>query len=1174
MALTINFNGLTDLQWQAIFEFLNRYLVPNIVKEPGSPRGQIFNAYLEQINLVATGQLGIEDFLFNIGDIFPVAGEDNDRFRELAEQTQYNGFLKKFEEILASEDPASAIQGLFDRYENVGIADNSIILSELDSFGGINSFSLMNPQNVLDRVLIGDNDWGVTVQMCTTTVTTNCVDPKNIKDIWEDFGRHVQVIFKGLEIPGLPEWLPLPGIMRLPTIGEIWDRISGPFNDAAREQMRDCMSKDDDGDGVANTASYCIENRDIAGIITQGILDGTGELVDATTEAVKGIVDKALETLDCVTDPAACATKVKDTIEGIFKSADPTQPGLPDWMRVIIIGSQYGDKVLKELEKIFGSDIDGDGTIGITQEQFDCSTINRNGGVVEKEEDCGACLPNFVEVDGQCTNWTDTGVTAEECAAENREHIPSTGAGTNSACGGCLPDFQVNETGDCVASPIKCEGNQVLNETTGRCEDPPPDCTPGGPCTDETGASGTYDENCDCVADWINSGPSEQDCAALGKTHVPADDSTQTPSSCGSCEQEGWTDTGQSGECEAPNTEAQPCDDPEAVRRGGLSDGECVLPGRPCFSEPSKYSGDDANIDKGQFNSEGFCVAAGGDNGPDDTGGQCPADSERNGQNPVFDPRDTSQSGFFTAYTGITYQYDPCNPSLGYSIVGQNVNVCEDKNNQNYGNIVQQPEEPCGECNAGFRKEGNKCVPDEDNGGDDGGEECPNGGSAALHIDNDCNQPCRDRNLYDFGDGRGCVSLVDVCANPQTDEEYRVCGQEPPTPEPNEGDDCPLGDNPTGGVLQKDSRGKLICVPKGRPPPPEVCNDPNATNYEQKGKCGPCKDLYDKPEGYDECTLIETLCQDPDYAEGNELCQGPCDAGEVEFLDENGKVFCDSPCAYNDQIASSSRDCREPCPDFNGVEGPRDDQGNCYDCTDEANALICGWAECPDGSMAPTLEDCVAPECDNKATDYPDCVTCPSGQRINPETDQCEEVDCTLPENALFCGWVECENGTMAPTLGDCDQETPCSDPTYAANNPLECGWVECPDGSFAETREDCEETPQECANGATDYPDCTVCPEGQSMDAEGNCTDCSDCSCAEYAAANPEECITEPPVEPPETGGGGGGGGGMMGAFTPFLAGISYTPQAVPEPPAPPQKDYMAELDNLIKRSLFEGMA
>ena len=1015
MALTINFNGLTDLQWQAIFEFLNRYLVPNIVKEPGSPRGQIFNAYLEQINLVATGQLGIEDFLFNIGDIFPVAGEDNDRFRELAEQTQYNGFLKEFEEILASEDPASAIQGLFDRYENVGIADNSIILGELDSFGGINSFSLMNPQNVLDRVLIGDNDWGVTVQMCTTTVTTNCVDPKNIKDIWEDFGRHVQVIFKGLEIPGLPEWLPLPGIMRLPTIGEIWDRISGPFNDAAREQMRDCMSKDDDGDGVANTASYCIENRDIAGIITQGILDGTGELVDATTEAVKGIVDKALETLDCVTDPAACATKVKDTIEGIFKSADPTQPGLPDWMRVIIIGSQYGDKVLKELEKIFGSDIDGDGTIGITQEQFDCSTINRNGGVVEKEEDCGACLPNFVEVDGQCTNWTDTGVTAEECAAKNREHIPSTGAGTNSACGGCLPDFQVNETGDCVASPIKCEGNQVLNETTGRCEDPPPDCTPGGPCTDETGASGTYDENCDCVADWINSGPSKQDCSALGKTHVPADDATQTPSSCGSCEQEGWTDTGQSGECVAPPTTQVDCTQPRPS-------------GTVTFDLINAQDRWDAQC------GETHC-----------TDGST-IDSHVNGD----------------CQLGLT---SDCQEITEANAAQCGKEKCPDGTFADIGACSETPPE----------------------------ETCPNGDSPALHTDNDCNQPCR-RGLYDFGEG--CVSLTEVCTNPQTDEEYRVCGQheqcgedtdnpgkwvkdlsecntpddpgnegdectdalgnkgilvanekgdleciaDSGTPTPQVGDDCPLGDNPTGGVLQENPvTGELVCVPKGTPP--GLCEDGSIPDPEKgcredwcddamtvpKNEDGSCPDVLDCSEITDANAVQcgKEKCPDGTFADIGTCPEvTECTGGQKDY--GNG---CEDPCEFNNGIPASSLECIDPegscangavdyptctqCEDgsipdaIDGCAGPTI---NCADYNQQTNE---------DGTCGPCLPGYV------KDTSQPDepCVAapedpCPAGFALNSATGLCEPVTC--PDGESFCEATgQCETAENCPDGGD-----------------------------------------------------------------------------------------------------------------------------------------------------------
>ena len=966
MALTINFNGLTDRQWQAIFEFLNRYLIPNVVKEPGSPRGEIFNAYLEQINLVATGQLGIEDFLFNIGDIFPVAGEDNDRFRELAEQTQYNGFLKEFEEILASENPASAIQGLFDRYENVGIADNSIILSELDSFGGINSFSLMNPQNVLDRVLIGDNDWGVTVQMCTTTVTTNCVDPKNIKDIWEDFGRHVQVIFKGLEIPGLPEWLPLPGIMRLPTIGEIWDKISGPFNDAAREQMRDCMSKDDDGDGVANTASYCIENRDIAGIITQGILDGTGEIVDATTEAVKGIVDKALETLDCVTDPAACATKVKDTIEGIFGSADPTQPGLPDWMRVIIIGSQYGDEVLKELEKIFGSDIDGDGTIGITQEQFDCSTINRNGGVVEKEEDCGACLPSFVEVDGQCTDWTDTGVTAEDCAAENREHIPSTGAGTNSACGGCLPDFQVNETGECVASPIKCEGNQVLNETTGQCEDPPPDCEVDGPCNDETGASGTYDENCDCVADWINSGPTEQDCTALGKTHVPADDSTQTPSSCGSCEQEGWTDTGQSGECVAPPTTQVDCTKPrptgeftfELENQQALWDQKCRAThcesGVPIEEDPDCYgSPPGKTCDNNAVNPDSCDQCENGEHPDAHVDSDCSKPLKKQDGNPG------DACTLYDDTVGVVDKNGDCKR------VGQNCNRSK------YGYTSSD------NCDTGLGF---------------------NTSSGIIDSSGDCvcNTACADPNREVYSttgacrdtckkgwkkDAEGNCTVEDTVAEPCSDENRQKnndgsCGENC-----NSGFDQPAGYEVCTSIQQLCSDGA-----EGYGPDNELCGTTNGCPEGQKKFDGtncdnPCSDNTDIGASDPLCgaTPPETCDNDAvNYPDCNQ-----CPKGKILY---NGKcvVPTAAPCDEQNRVTNSDGTCGE-CKEGYTFDTNQDlCVRDLEECTNGATDYP-ACTTCPAGKSMDTEGNCVTTTetCANGATDYPACTTCPEGQSMD-----------------------------------------------------------------------------------------------------------------------------------------------------------------------------------------------
>ena len=64
----------------------------------------------------------------------------------------------------------------------------------------------------------------------------------------------------------------------------------------------------------------------------------------------------------------------------------------------------------------------------------------------------------------------------------------------------------------------------------------------------------------------------------------------------------------------------------------------------------------------------------------------------------------------------------------------------------------------------------------------------------------------------------------------------------------------------------------------------------------------------------------------------------------------------------------------------------------------------------------------------------------------------------------------------------------------------------------------------------------------------------------------------TPPPetTETPPSGGGGGGGGGMgAGAFAPFLAGISYTPQTLPEIQASTQPDYAQELESLITRQL-----
>jgi len=110
------------------------------------------------------------------------------------------------------------------------------------------------------------------------------------------------------------------------------------------------------------------------------------------------------------------------------------------------------------------------------------------------------------------------------------------------------------------------------------------------------------------------------------------------------------------------------------------------------------------------------------------------------------------------------------------------------------------------------------------------------------------------------------------------------------------------------------------------------------------------------------------------------------------------------------------------------------------------------------------------------------------------------------------------------------------------SSNYYECGKVDCftdnTPGPFVDRFSDCPgsgggdgggTTTTGCSNGATEESGCDTCPDGTSVlqYEDGICPsvspppECNDCTCAEYAAANPEEC---------GTGGGGGGGGGGSG--------------------------------------------
>jgi len=940
MALTINFNGLTDLQWQAIFEFLNRYLVPNIVKEPGSPRGQIFNAYLEQINLVATGQLGIEDFLFNIGDIFPVAGEDNDRFRELAEQTQYNGFLKEFEEILASEDPASAIQGLFDRYENVGIADNSIILNELDSFGGINSFNMASADQIFERMILGDNQWGAYVKICSTTVTTNCVNPTAIKDIWEDFGRHIRVIFKGLQIPGLPEWLPLPGIISLPTIGEIWDRVSGTWNEEVDRQIDECLDEDADGDGTYdNTYDECVERINPAGVIMGGIGNAVEEIYKETSQKIKDIVEKDLE-VPCVEDLEACAEKTKqvigDIFGGVWDSADPTMPGIPDWVRLIIIAGEYGDDFIKILEGQTNSDINGDGVIGITTTQVTCW----DGSVVDKEEDC----PEDTRVDcwdgskadslEQCPVDTRNGAGAEDCNKLGRVHVPDQSNQTKGSCGACsdnvntVPEDENDPMSPCVApdNPNLNEGDDCATGAPLNAEGtvgPAPDfeCVPneGTTCTDpETGKDGNI-ENGLCVSQTEPPETTQVDCT---KPRPTGEFTFELEN-----QQVLWDQKCRATHCES----GVPIEnDPDCYGSppGKTCDNNAVNPDNCDQCENGEHP--DAHVDsdcsqplKAQDGNPGdACTLYDDTVGVVDKNGDC----KRVGQN-----CNRSKYGYTSS--------DNCDTGLGFNTSSGIIDssgdcvcntACADPNREVYSTTGACRDT----CKKGWKKdaEGN-CT-----------------------VEDTVAEPCSDENRQKNNDGS--------------------CGENC-----NSGFDQPEGYEVCTSIQQLCSDGA-----EGYGPDNELCGTTNGCPEGQKKFDGtncddPCPDNTDIGASDPLCgaTPPETCDNDAvNYPDCNQ-----CPKGKILY---NGKcvVPTAAPCDEQNRVTNSDGTCGE-CKEGYTFDTNQDlCVRDLEECTNGATDYP-ACTTCPAGKSMDTEGNCVTTTetCANGATDYPACTTCPEGQSMD-----------------------------------------------------------------------------------------------------------------------------------------------------------------------------------------------
>jgi hypothetical protein len=334
--------------------------------------------------------------------------------------------------------------------------------------------------------------------------------------------------------------------------------------------------------------------------------------------------------------------------------------------------------------------------------------------------------------------------------------------------------------------------------------------------------------------------------------------------------------------------------------------------------------------------------------------------------------------------------------------------------------------------------------------------------------------------------------------------------------------------------------------------PVEECTDPKRLKNPDGSCSDQCTDGTAAPTDGSPCgqvSSIDQMCSQPrpeeyGYAQINwdKYCaddEPVVDDGVDEGGEEENYGFivdCEQPkisytpsfdYAKNLAYNNYSREYDNMC--FAGTDDGSDDP-DCSTIT-EANYTACGKVKCPDGSFKDNYDACFA------ATD-------------TEEDDEDEDVAVVDPE----------------PDDDDEPAFTPCDQQNRVTNEDGSCGeckpgWIDDPEGF-----DQCIQAPPECNDcscpgyAVANPKECAQCPEGQEYcEATGAC-------------ATPEECAAAS-APPPEPDSGGMLGGGGAGAFTPFLAGLDYEAQPLPAAQAPPQKDYMAELDNLIKRNLFEGL-
>ena len=359
------------------------------------------------------------------------------------------------------------------------------------------------------------------------------------------------------------------------------------------------------------------------------------------------------------------------------------------------------------------------------------------------------------------------------------------------------------------------------------------------------------------------------------------------------------------------------------------------------------------------------------------------------------------------------------------------------------------------------------------------------------------------------------------------------------------------------------------------------CGPCLSTHQEIDGQCVEWKDNGDTE---DDCIALNREYI-PSPAAGTKSSCGQCEEGfDPDANNPTGPCIpsldnCQARGLVKDDITGKcveSLDCTPdtPCTTEDGAPGKYGDKCDCI--ADFVNpgftAQQCEAlgryhvAAVPEQSKPSECGDCK-----NGSTNEDCSIECPEG---TPKKGQmvANIADCGTPSTLIECPEDTPKKGQMVANIADCGTTTyTCPDPNATTNEDGSCG--PCKTGYVYDgALERCVQTTvvDPCLDSAYAEANPTIC---------GTDPECNDCTCAEYAADNPDECGTTPPPPPPPPSGGGGAGGSTFGSGMFDMTPTDIT--AAPELLAAanfPIVDFLSDalpknVKSNVMKGLFEGL-